>query len=253
MGANTSSNSVLTSRKCSSTPSLPQATADKTSDSSVAEQAVSNDNLSVKQAAEAIAESVVNVASAEALLGASGDTANRVSLDDKLASLVSSLAFGDAALDAVAGLSEALQGSSFSQVRLSLELDCTCIQLALFCIHQSVYTVMNEKSQYLSPFEKFYQISLCNSYRLFFISMNLEEIVCDYNFPIYIFSSILYDKIFELCYRSRAVFRRQLHSSSCHPVVCTPNLCLAFSRNLPPPLRPLLTLCLHLRSQTTWR
>ncbi|XP_047740620.1 CD109 antigen [Hyalella azteca] len=94
VGANTSSNSVLTSRKCSSTPSLPQATADKTSDSSVPEQAVSDDNLSVKQAAEAIAESVVNVASAEALLGASGDTANRVFLVDKLASLVSSLAFG---------------------------------------------------------------------------------------------------------------------------------------------------------------
>lgn len=51
--------SVLTSRKSSSTPSLPEATDVKTSVAST-EQAASADNLAAKQAAETIAESVLS-------------------------------------------------------------------------------------------------------------------------------------------------------------------------------------------------
>ncbi|KAL0267404.1 UNVERIFIED_CONTAM: hypothetical protein PYX00_009683 [Menopon gallinae] len=59
--------SVLTSRKSSSTPSLPDAT-DSHSKQSVAstDQAASADNLAAKQAAEAIADSVLSIARAEA-------------------------------------------------------------------------------------------------------------------------------------------------------------------------------------------
>uniref|UniRef100_A0A2P2I0N7 E3 ubiquitin-protein ligase n=2 Tax=Hirondellea gigas TaxID=1518452 RepID=A0A2P2I0N7_9CRUS len=94
--AATGGSSVLSSRKCSSTPSLPQATADKISSSSstAAEQAVSDDNLAAKQAAEAIAESIVNVASVEAFLGIGGGGAfssPSSSSSQKLASIVSSL------------------------------------------------------------------------------------------------------------------------------------------------------------------
>ncbi|XP_046388843.1 E3 ubiquitin-protein ligase Ufd4 isoform X5 [Ischnura elegans] len=61
------SSSVLASRKSSSTPSLPDAT-DNHNKTSVAstDQAASADNLAAKQAAEAIAESVLNIARAEA-------------------------------------------------------------------------------------------------------------------------------------------------------------------------------------------
>ena len=88
-----SSSSVLTSRKCSSTSSLPQATHDNRTTPSVAEQAVSDDNLAAKQAAETIAESVVNVASAEALLGV--QQRQHHNQEDRLASLVSSLSLRD--------------------------------------------------------------------------------------------------------------------------------------------------------------
>ncbi|XP_017786198.1 PREDICTED: E3 ubiquitin-protein ligase HECTD1 isoform X3 [Nicrophorus vespilloides] len=59
--------SVLTSRKSSSTPSLPEATDVKTSVAST-DQAASADNLAAKQAAETIAESVLSVARTEAIV-----------------------------------------------------------------------------------------------------------------------------------------------------------------------------------------
>ncbi|XP_063240551.1 E3 ubiquitin-protein ligase HECTD1 isoform X2 [Bacillus rossius redtenbacheri] len=67
--------SVLTSRKSSSTPSLPDAT-DNHSKASVAstDQAASADNLAAKQAAEAIAESVLSVARAEAIVAVTGES-----------------------------------------------------------------------------------------------------------------------------------------------------------------------------------
>lgn len=67
--------SVLTSRKSSSTPSLPDATENhsKTSVAST-EQAASADNLAAKQAAEAIAESVLSVARAEAIVAVTGES-----------------------------------------------------------------------------------------------------------------------------------------------------------------------------------
>nr|CAD7398861.1 unnamed protein product [Timema cristinae] len=69
------STSVLTSRKSSSTPSLPDATENhsKTSVAST-EQAASADNLAAKQAAEAIAESVLSVARAEAIVAVTGES-----------------------------------------------------------------------------------------------------------------------------------------------------------------------------------
>ncbi|KAG8236031.1 hypothetical protein J437_LFUL015409, partial [Ladona fulva] len=70
------STSVLTSRKSSSTPSLPDATENlnKTSVAST-EQAASADNLAAKQAAEAIAESVLSVARTEAIVAVSSESA----------------------------------------------------------------------------------------------------------------------------------------------------------------------------------
>lgn len=67
--------SVLTSRKSSSTPSLPDATENqpKTSVAST-EQAASADNLAAKQAAQALAESVLSVARAEAIVAVTNET-----------------------------------------------------------------------------------------------------------------------------------------------------------------------------------
>lgn len=65
--------SFLTSRKSSSTPSLPDATEMKTSVAST-EQAASADNLAAKQAAEAIAESVLSVARAEAIVAVTSES-----------------------------------------------------------------------------------------------------------------------------------------------------------------------------------
>ncbi|KOC70101.1 E3 ubiquitin-protein ligase HECTD1 [Habropoda laboriosa] len=65
---------VLTGRKSSSTPSLPDCT-DNTMHGSVAstDQAASADNLAAKQAAESIAESVLSVARAEAVVAVTGE------------------------------------------------------------------------------------------------------------------------------------------------------------------------------------
>lgn len=65
--------SVLTSRKSSSTPSLPEATEIKASVAST-EQAASADNLAAKQAAETIAESVLSVARAEAIIAVTSES-----------------------------------------------------------------------------------------------------------------------------------------------------------------------------------
>ncbi|CAH1173687.1 unnamed protein product [Phaedon cochleariae] len=65
--------SVLTSRKSSSTPSLPEATDVRTSVAST-EQAASADNLAAKQAAETIAESVLSVARNEALVAVTNES-----------------------------------------------------------------------------------------------------------------------------------------------------------------------------------
>lgn len=65
--------SVLTSRKSSSTPSLPEATDVKNSVAST-EQAASADNLAAKQAAETIAESVLSVARAEAIVAVTSES-----------------------------------------------------------------------------------------------------------------------------------------------------------------------------------
>ncbi|XP_045592410.2 E3 ubiquitin-protein ligase HECTD1 isoform X16 [Procambarus clarkii] len=84
--------SVLTSRKCSSTPSLPQATTDLHKHSLAAsEQAASDDNLTAK-AAETVAENVLSVASAEALLSVEGSGREK---GNELASLVQSLSLND--------------------------------------------------------------------------------------------------------------------------------------------------------------
>lgn len=64
---------MLTSRKSSSTPSLPEATDVKTSVAST-EQAASADNLAAKQAAETIAESVLSVARAEAIVAVTSES-----------------------------------------------------------------------------------------------------------------------------------------------------------------------------------
>ncbi|XP_033230566.1 E3 ubiquitin-protein ligase HECTD1 isoform X3 [Belonocnema kinseyi] len=66
--------SILTGRKSSSTPSLPDCT-DTGIRSSVAsiDQAASTDNLAAKQAAESIAESVLSVARAEAVVAVTGE------------------------------------------------------------------------------------------------------------------------------------------------------------------------------------
>ncbi|XP_065332241.1 E3 ubiquitin-protein ligase HECTD1 isoform X2 [Cloeon dipterum] len=65
--------SVLTSRKSSSTPSLPEATTDSKGSVASTDQAASADNLAAKQAAEAIAESVLSVARAEAIVAVTGE------------------------------------------------------------------------------------------------------------------------------------------------------------------------------------
>lgn len=65
--------SVLMSRKSSSTPSLPEATDVKASVAST-EQAASADNLAAKQAAETIAESVLSVARAEAIIAVTSES-----------------------------------------------------------------------------------------------------------------------------------------------------------------------------------
>lgn len=65
--------SVLTSRKSSSTPSLPEATDIKTSVAST-EQAASADNLAAKQAAVTIAESVLSGARNEALVAVTSES-----------------------------------------------------------------------------------------------------------------------------------------------------------------------------------
>lgn len=64
--------SILTSRKSSSTPSLPEATDSQLTKSSVAstEQAASADNLAWKQAVETIAENVLSSAKSDILSGA---------------------------------------------------------------------------------------------------------------------------------------------------------------------------------------
>lgn len=64
---------MLTSRKSSSTPSLPEATDAKTSVAST-EQAASADNLAAKQAAETIAESVLSMARAEAIVSVTSES-----------------------------------------------------------------------------------------------------------------------------------------------------------------------------------
>nr|XP_045592410.1 E3 ubiquitin-protein ligase HECTD1-like isoform X9 [Procambarus clarkii] len=88
----TQGTSVLTSRKCSSTPSLPQATTDLHKHSLAAsEQAASDDNLTAK-AAETVAENVLSVASAEALLSVEGSGREK---GNELASLVQSLSLND--------------------------------------------------------------------------------------------------------------------------------------------------------------
>ncbi|XP_012221747.1 E3 ubiquitin-protein ligase HECTD1 isoform X2 [Linepithema humile] len=70
-----SSGGVLTGRKSSSTPSLPDCT-DTAMRGSVAstDQAASADNLAAKQAAESIAESVLSVARAEAVVAVTGES-----------------------------------------------------------------------------------------------------------------------------------------------------------------------------------
>ncbi|XP_026465706.1 E3 ubiquitin-protein ligase Ufd4 isoform X4 [Ctenocephalides felis] len=70
--------SVLTSRKSSSTPSLPEATDGQIKNSVAStEQAASADNLAAKQAAEAIAESVLSCARAEIAVSSDGSANNQ--------------------------------------------------------------------------------------------------------------------------------------------------------------------------------
>ena len=66
----------LTGRKSNSTPSLPDYCTDTTGvRCSVSDQTASADNLSAKQAAESIAESVLSVAHAEAIVAVTGESA----------------------------------------------------------------------------------------------------------------------------------------------------------------------------------
>lgn len=78
--------SVLTSRKSSSTPSLPEATDIKTSVAST-EQAASADNLAAKQAAVTIAESVLTGARNEALVAVTSEC-QAASSDSELSVIV---------------------------------------------------------------------------------------------------------------------------------------------------------------------
>ncbi|XP_054264078.1 E3 ubiquitin-protein ligase HECTD1-like [Macrosteles quadrilineatus] len=73
--SNESKSSVLTSRKSSSTPSLPDATENQSKNSVAStEQAASADNLAAKQAAQALAESVLSVARAEAIVAVTNES-----------------------------------------------------------------------------------------------------------------------------------------------------------------------------------
>ncbi|XP_045131795.1 E3 ubiquitin-protein ligase HECTD1-like isoform X14 [Portunus trituberculatus] len=109
----TQGTSVLTSRKCSSTPSLPQATTEIHKHSVAAsEQAASDDNLTAK-AAETVAENVLSVASAEALLSVESSGRDKGS---ELASLVQSLSLNERDLttdfsDAMSSLESVLNTS----------------------------------------------------------------------------------------------------------------------------------------------
>lgn len=78
--------SVLASRKSSSTPSLPEATDIKSSVAST-EQAASADNLAAKQAAETIAESVLTGARNEALVAVTSES-QAASTDSELSVIV---------------------------------------------------------------------------------------------------------------------------------------------------------------------
>ncbi|XP_034255114.1 E3 ubiquitin-protein ligase HECTD1 isoform X1 [Thrips palmi] len=71
---------LTTSRKSSSTPSLPDATENAKPSVASTEQAASADNLAAKQAAEAIAESVLNVARQEAMVAVSTENENNVNM-----------------------------------------------------------------------------------------------------------------------------------------------------------------------------
>lgn len=62
---------ILTGRKSSSTPSLPDATENQ---SLSTDQAASADNLAAKQAAQALAESVLSVARAEAIVAVTNES-----------------------------------------------------------------------------------------------------------------------------------------------------------------------------------
>ncbi|XP_030767252.1 E3 ubiquitin-protein ligase Ufd4 isoform X3 [Sitophilus oryzae] len=79
--------SVLTSRKSSSTPSLPEATDTIKTSVASTEQAASADNLAAKQAAETIAESVLSVARNEALVAVTSES-QAASTDSELSVVV---------------------------------------------------------------------------------------------------------------------------------------------------------------------
>ncbi|XP_043220195.1 E3 ubiquitin-protein ligase HECTD1-like [Amphibalanus amphitrite] len=95
--------SVLTSRKSSSTPSLPEATTDDMHSVASTEQAASADNLAAKQAAEAVAENVMTLANAEAMS----------SLDQTTDSVLSRVVFGNK-MDAILESSDWLSGGEDS-------------------------------------------------------------------------------------------------------------------------------------------
>uniref|UniRef100_A0A1B6DIC7 E3 ubiquitin-protein ligase n=1 Tax=Clastoptera arizonana TaxID=38151 RepID=A0A1B6DIC7_9HEMI len=84
--------SVLNSRKSSSTPSLPDATENQAR-SSVAstDQAASADNLAAKQAAQALAESVLSVARAEAIVAVTNETQSCSTPSNELSVVVHAL------------------------------------------------------------------------------------------------------------------------------------------------------------------
>lgn len=71
--SNAGTSAVMTSRKSSSTPSLPETCAEVKPSVASTDQAASADNLAAKQAAEAIAESVLSVARAEAIVAVTQD------------------------------------------------------------------------------------------------------------------------------------------------------------------------------------
>ncbi|XP_052130677.1 E3 ubiquitin-protein ligase HECTD1 isoform X3 [Frankliniella occidentalis] len=71
---------TMTSRKSSSTPSLPDATENTKPSVASTDQAASADNLAAKQAAEAIAETVLNVARQEAMVAVNTENENNVNM-----------------------------------------------------------------------------------------------------------------------------------------------------------------------------